>query len=261
MQILLRSYKEEEYVWKTAKYNGCTFVVDGDNIYETDVVSIINDNRKGCVVCRSCGAFFKNDAKKIEEHRHRFEKADACLRCQYLKITNRIRSSSKIVKQKNGTYVQQATDIVQVGCKYGRYFGTLDINSEEAKNNCALRRCLNAEITPFEDVFLQYPGVFDHIATVDKIIDVGYKSRSKNAVYTKYALKGRNQIVVYVNSLGIVDHIKITYHDNTFQVYYSKKYDRLFQSDGYRYTPFDSYYCIPESTMEYIKRKIAELYE
>jgi len=261
MQILLRTWGEEQYVWKTAKYNGTKFVVGNNEVYYPSVVSVVNDNRKNHVVCQACGVFLKNDLKILEAHKNRHAEPDACLKCGYLRINSNTEIGSKIIMKKDGTYIRKREEKVGLGCKYRQYWGTLEIGSAEAKRNCALRACADAQFVPFKDVFMEYPGIFDYMAMVDRIIDVGYKQRRILTNYTSYQLKGRNKIIAFVNKLGIVDYFNVSYHEEEYRVFYSKRYDKIFISDGYNYIPFeDTVYNVPTKTKEYIKRKIAELY-
>lgn len=260
MQILIRNWGDEQCVWKTAKYNGNKFVVDGIDIEYTNVISVVNDNRKGYVVCSACGKFLKNTAKAIDEHKHKFEHHDACLTCRHMRIKEQISIAEKLIRKKDGTYVKKSESEIVLGCRYGRFYGSVDVNSHEAKKDCALKKCTVAEFNKFQDTFLEFPGLFDHMAMVDRIIDVGYKNRFFNKGYSIYRLKGRNQIIAYVNNMGIIDYFKVSYHEDEFVVFYSKKYDMLFVEDCCKYRKFDDRYSIPTKTKEYIKRKIAELY-
>lgn len=260
MQILLRNWGRERYVWKTAKYNGNNFVIDDVDVRYTNVISVVNDNRKGCVVCSACGKFLKNTVKAIEEHKHKFEQPDACLTCRYMRVKEQISITEKFVRKKDGAYVKKSESELVLGCRYGRFYGSVDVNSHEAKEGCALRKCSAAEFNKFQDTFIEFPGLFDHMATVDRIIDVGYKNRIFNENYSIYRLKGRNQIIAYVNNMGIIDHFKVSYHEDEFVVFYSKKYDMLFVDDCNKYRKLDDWYSLPTKTKEYIKRKIAELY-
>jgi hypothetical protein len=161
---------------------------------------------------------------------------------------------------KDGSFVQKIENKLALGCRYRRWFGSININSSEAKNNCMFKACVDAQFTPFEDIFIKYPGIFDHIATVDKVIEIGYKYRNKNDRYTHYRLTGRNQVTAMVNLLGIVDHFVVNYRAETYKIFYSKRYNELFMSDGATYITLTEYY-MPKSTIEYIKRKIAKIYE
>jgi hypothetical protein len=122
------------------------------------------------------------------------------------------------------------------------------------------KACVDAQFAPFEDIFIKYPGIFDHIATVDRVIETGYKHRGQNGQYTYYRLTGRNQVNAMVNRLGIVDHFIINYREETYKIFYSKRYNELFMSDGETYIVPTEYY-MPKSTIDYIKRKIAAIYE
>ena len=110
--------------------------------------------------------------------------------------------------------------------------------------------------------FLDYPNAFDSIATIDKVVEFGYKQAhyDKWNKVTYYTLKGRNDIRVAVNELNIIDHIVVYYKRFRYYVYYSKKYNQLFSTNNSNsYSPWEP--CnMPNETKEYITNKIIALY-
>ena len=87
MKILLRNHNGEQYVWKTAKYEGNYFRVDGANISPTNIVSVINDNRKNYIKCSSCGKVFRKGDPKFDKHKRESATPAACLGCMYLDLS------------------------------------------------------------------------------------------------------------------------------------------------------------------------------
>ena len=111
-------------------------------------------------------------------------------------------------------------------------------------------------------LFTKYPGVFDDMITVDKILDNGFTERinypSRGLV--EYKLKGKNNITAVVNRLNIVDYFEISYRNYTIDVVYSKKYEMMFSISSGMYREFNWSQCIPDKTLKSIKEKIASLY-
>ena len=149
---------------------------------------------------------------------------------------------------------------VKLSCKNS--WDYYDINSQGARDVCRWKQCATSEMEAIEDVFTKYPCVFDDMITVDKVLDNGFTKREKydirNEVY--YKLKARNNITAVVNKLNIVDKFVIDYRSRQYNVMYSKKYNKLFTMSNGKYIVCDSIWCIPDTTFENIKAKIASLY-
>lgn len=263
MRVLLRSCRNgEQYVWKKAEmHSATTFALeDGDYVYQTSVVSISRDNRKKFVRCSSCGELIRNTPEAIKEHTDRASTSATCFGCRYMREGESQQLSAKYTLQEDGSYLVNAKKKTMLYCRV-RYISR-DINSQEARENCRFKCCATAEMQPIEDVFTKYPGLFDDIITVDKILENGFTEKIEytHRGVTHYKLKGRNHITAVVNKLNIVDRFVIGYRSQSFDVVYSKKYDKLFLINGSSYKEYNSSESIPDKTLESIKKKIASLY-
>ena len=263
MRVLLRSYcNGEQYVWKKAEMKGInTFTLeDGNYVYQTGVVSVSRDNRKKFVRCSSCGGIIKNTPEAINTHKNRASTSETCFGCRYMSEGDSKQLSAKYTLQEDGSYLVNAKKSTKLYCR--TYFKSYNINSQEARQNCRFKGCATAEMQPIEDVFTKYPGLFDDIITVDKILENGFTERIEytHRGVTHCKLKGRNHITAIVNKLNIVDRFVIDYRSQSFDVVYSKKYDKLFLINGSSYKEYNSSESIPDKTLESIKKKIASLY-
>jgi len=265
MKILLRNFGEETYVWKDAKYNTKGFFVDESFINETNIVSILNDNRKQYIKCPTCGEVFRKGSSKWNKHTEPVTNTDRCFSCKYLRVTNSKVTNVKYTLLPNGKYASLQKGEVNLNCN-ATWYGQ-DINSENARESCIYNRCVNAEAQPISDIFTENPEIFDNIITVDQITKNGYKERYYNGgAFTEYKLKCRNQIYAYVNKVNVVDHFIVTYRNNSWTLYYSKKYDKFYTythtyEKGNSYVEWNpSSYDITSEAKEYIKKKIASLY-
>lgn len=255
MKILLRRWDEEEYIWKDATYKDGRFNVDNRDVYETNIVSVLEDNRSEFIRCSVCGKSFKKGSKEWQEHITPVTDTSKCFECTYLRNTNINLLSSNYSKNDDGSYTKTQKTKVKLCCGVHYY----DIDNPKAREYCIYNRCKNANPNSFSDFFTEHPGAFDDIITVDKILKFGYKSRSQNYTEFRYQLKAKNQIEACVNNLNIVDHFKICYRNYSWEVYYSKKYNKIYYNNGNKYEEW-SPYRIPETTKNYILAKIAALY-
>lgn len=262
MKVLLRSYKGEQYVWKKAEMkNTFQFTLeDGRDVNQTQIVSISRDNRKRFVMCSACGQILRNEPNVIKEHMERASTSATCLGCADLRESCIEQLSAKYILQEDGSYIANTKKSVKLSCGY-RY-GYIDIDSQDARNTCRYRSCATAEMRSINDFFTKYPGVFDDMITVDKILDNGFTERinypSRGLV--EYKLKGKNNITAVVNRLNIVDYFEISYRNYTIDVVYSKKYEMMFSISSGMYREFNWSQCIPDKTLKSIKEKIASLY-
>ena len=234
MKILLREHGDEQYVWVTAKYDGNKFIVDGRRIYEYQIVSIINDNRKNYVRCSSCGKIFPKKGKKFAKHQELASTVEPCLTCKRLRTTE-FSTKRKYVINDNGTYTRKEETIVDLVCGQGLW-EHYACHSPKAIASCKLRQCGSAKGEEIHDTFIDYPGLFDDIITVDKILDNGHGGINWSDNYmTEYILNGDIGLYAHVNRLSIIDRFLINRHDYCGYIWYSKKYDLIFGEvgDGY----------------------------
>ena len=261
MKVLLRHFNGEDYVWKDAEFDGRFITVNGVRVVYTNIVYIMNDNRTNYVRCSACGEVFEKGSPEIEKHKNRYKSTDTCLSCRkhHLRnVTTRGTDYEHIGGGRFKVVTEQECDIV---CTYTRWSNYPKIGSERARNECRYRRCGDATYDVIEDIFTEHPDVFEDIITVDKILEVGYKNISAIGAggHCRYQLHGKNRIYAYVNSLSIVDHFEVKYYNDTWNVVYSKKLDKLFYSSGSHYVEFGPG-NMSEEVVNYIKNKIAELY-
>lgn len=260
MQILLRTYGDEQYVWMQSKYDEGRFVVNGEEINETNIVSIINDNRKNYVQCPCCGKVFRRGSHKFEDHARDAASPKVCFNCPYVCASNVQTTKSEYIINTDGTYSKKIEQNVQLECSRGYLRSYPRIDSITAIANCKLRQCEDATEKEIEDIFTLCPGVFDDIITVDKILDIGYVGIPERLYqHTLYKLNTTYDITAYVNSLSIVDQFIIDVDDWSSSVWYSKKYDEIFMNVEGRYAPWTS--CgLTTQQREEIKEIFANLY-
>ena len=233
MKILLRRYGDLRYVWETAKYNGNRFVVNGETVDETNIVSIINDNRKNYVRCSSCGRMFPKNGNKFEKHKEESSSINPCLNCPKLRAKEISPTKKRFIFRDDGTCVERKDTSVELLCHYSMW-NSFFIDSDEALETCKFRQCEHADAKEITDTFTKYPGVFDDIITVDKILDNGYsRILYSDSNETPYVLDDDRIIVAYVNKLGIVDRFTVENDCYYWTVWYSKKYSRLFTCDDF----------------------------
>lgn len=261
MQILLREYNGEPYLWMQAKYDKNHFIVNGEQQYECNVVSIINDNRKKYIQCSCCGKVFRKGDRRFEIHKQQAESPKACFDCRHL-CTNRERVTKReYILNADGTYTRRTEQSVELQCSHGYMWSYPNIDSDTAIHNCKLRQCGSATEKEIKDIFIQYPGVFDDIITIDRILDVGYVGTPNVGVeYTTYVLDVAYDIQAYVNSLNIVDRFLIDFEDDYRTVWYSKRYNEIFTINGdNEYVPWE-HYKLSEQQRNEIKEIFAKLY-
>lgn len=179
MKVLLRNYDGEQYVWKKAEMKSATkfALEDGGEVRQTDIVSVSRDNRKKFVKCSACGEIIRNTPEAIKEHRDRASTSATCFGCPYIRETNSKQLSAKYTLQEDGRYVVNVKNSVKLSCRNS--WDYYDINSQGARDVCRWKQCATAEMKSIEDVFTKYPGAFDDMITVDKVLDNGFIKREK----------------------------------------------------------------------------------
>jgi hypothetical protein len=173
------------------------------------------------------------------------------------KLNENTISASKPQLIDNNRYRCEETYEVDFVCYASyRYYG---INTQEARDACVYNRCAGATIVEFSDFFTENPDAFDHIITADRVKEVGFADVVTWRNRTEYRLNIRNNVWAIANSLGIIDHFVINYKRETYDVYYSKKYHKLYMSThaGYKLWDPDD---MPASSKTLILNKMAELY-
>lgn len=256
MKILLRERDGVQFGWYTATYNGKNFLVDDCTVYQDNIVSVMNDNRKNHIVCSCCGKVFPKNGRKFEEHKRNAEDITPCLSCRSCHPTILHQKKPKYTMNTDGTFTQKQSNKVQLTCTKGLW-DHYDITSAMAKNHCKLRQCGTATAKEITDVFTRYPGVFDDIITVDRIIENGYENVTWNDKnWTEYKLSSELMLSVLVNRIGIVDrfYLNDSEDDCGWQIFYSKKYDTIFSEGG------DGYEEYHGNDEQQLKEYFAKLY-
>lgn len=231
MKVLLRAYGNRVYVWKTAKYNRGHFVVDECEQAWCNVVAVINDNRKKYVQCSSCGQTFRKGDPKFEEHKANAIKPETCFECEHLFVDDSFTESSKFFVRPDGTIGEKVVNSVRLSCTFGRCWAYPRITSDDAINSCSKRKCANATATEIKDFFTEYPGAFDDIITIDRLLDAGYDVGMTDRGDSTYDIEYNEDyytIGATINKIGIVDRFYLWFEGDKYEVYYSKRYNKLF---------------------------------
>lgn len=260
MKILLREYNGKRYVWETAKYNYDRFIVNGDNINQGNIVSIVNDNRKNYVKCSCCGRVFRKGDPNFEVHKRSASSAETCFGCRELNVKELDSVSSRFSINPDGSFSETLKRNVRLECMKTGWFSYSGINSNEAIASCPKRQCANAREMEIKDFFTEYHGAFDDIITVDALLDKGHDVLYTGNRTHEYEFVNNASYSIYAitNSLGIIDHFYVWHNGETWDVYYSKKYDMLFYNNkGYKeWCPYE----IDFDEIQEIKKEIAKLY-
>lgn len=263
MKILLRDYYDERYVWKTAKYNNHKFYVDGDSMMESNVVSIINDNRKNYIECSCCGQVFRRGDRRFETHKANAIKPETCFDCPHLCTENEMLTKTSFAINADGCFVRKTEEEVILTCAKGGYWSNYNIKSRDAINSCKKRLCADAEEINIVDFFTMNPGVFDDIITIDSLLDNGYDvmMHDRNGFAEDIIAEEDYTIGVIVNRLGIVDRFYVWYRGDKYNIYYSKRYNELYtnMNQNREYTIWNPVELGTEIRNE-IKAHIAKLY-
>lgn len=263
MKILLRKYGNECYVWKDAIYvrkNGeYCFCIDEDLILQTNVLAIKDDDRAGYVTCNHCGTLIKNDPASIEAHFAEQEAKRDCFHCENMSIRRLDVRDIQYVKNNDGTYTRTETANVNLYC--GRYsWDRVPIDSPDAKAICKYAQCRKRGVSNIEDVFIQYPDLFDKQVAVDVLNEKNSSYDGYKNSFFIYDLKCHDAVKACVNELGIIDHFIINFRTHSAKAYYSAKYDKLFFADNDEYAEHP-WFDLSENRYNQAKAKISALYK
>ena len=255
MKGILRDYGNESYVVKDVifKQNG-TYECEGNSINETDILTVL-EKENDFVTCSACGQLIKNTPKAIREHIARKESYKGCLECQYLKTRENKNQKIKYALNEDGTFHRVLNDDVRLIC--GASYLYANITSEERLQNCPYAKCSKETISSNNGFFDKYPNAFDEMITVDAI---KFKDIHSRANKTILQLRCRGVINACVNNKGIIDWYEIRTKNDSMQVYYSKKYNKLFMRHYGKYKEVAPNYVCSDDKLNYIKKTIANLY-
>lgn len=224
-RVLLRGdYRWHNACWDEKENNLTVF---GHSVSQSNIISIENDPRIKYVRCKMCDTVFKNTKKAIEEHAQLAKSSKTCLTCKSLYFSDETNNKESFVKNADGTYTRTKKCVCQLTCGYT--YGHPQIDSDKARERCRYRSCSLTTIEPVEDFFTKYPGAFDDMATVDALDMSKWQISSKYSENVYFKLKGRHNITVSTNGLGIINVFACYYRSNSYEIVYSKKYDKMFE--------------------------------
>lgn len=259
MKILLREFYGSQYLWKTAKYNNGKFYVEGEDVKETNIVSIINDNRKNYIECSCCGQVFRRGDRRFQTHKENAIKPETCFDCPHVYIDDQIITKRKLEVNPNGDFIEKLERDVKLFCY--KAIGYTSITSDRAICDCKKRQCADAMENEIKDFFIKNPGVFDDIITIDGLLDNGYNVTVPDRGVNQYDIIVEDEytIGVIINNIGIIDRFYVWYDGDKYVVYYSKRYNELLTEIGRKYSIWNRNGLTTEMRNE-IKGKIAKLY-
>lgn len=257
MKVILREYGGDHYVVKDVNLNEKgKFVCDDDIIADVNILTVLDKSKKNFVKCSCCGETFPNNSKAIAAHRAAHKTYNGCYGCRYLRINQINKDIGKFSRNDDGTFNRKINDKVKLHC--GNSYRGYSLDDSITNGTCAYSRCANATIEPIKTFFDEYPNAFDDMVTVDAIKDI--KEIGNYSSYTRLRLKCRGNIYAIVNKKGIIEKFQFESRYDRFEVYYSKKYDKLFCARYGNYSEFSCPYNMSSERFEYIKETIAKLY-
>jgi hypothetical protein len=246
----------------TAKYDKNHFIVNGEEHLESNIVSVINDNRHKYVQCSCCGKVFRKGDDKFVIHQREAIKPETCFDCPHIHADRERTTKTKYVVNPDGTFVKKFEQTVRLQCTNGMIWEYHDIDSEAAIANCKRRQCQYATEDKIEDIFTQYPGIFDDIITIDKILDTGYYGVPVvGDTYQLYIINEKYNIQAYVNEYSIVDCflVDVDGAGDSREIWYSKRYDEIFSQRHGKYVVWEPD-CLTTQQINEIKEMFKNLY-
>lgn len=263
MQILLRRYGNEEYVWKKAVYKSEVYYITDKNGCETrirdvEIVAVKDNEYAEYVVCTNCGALIKNTPEDIEKHYTEMEAKRDCASCSDVKFADKLLQKRTLEKVDDG-YLVTETFTGSPRCAVISW-SPCSIDSAVKKGICKFVACRKKEMRPQNSIFFRLPGVFDSAITVDVLNANKYKYDGADGDCFVYDLRSRGTIKACVNSAGIVDHFIVSSKGNRVIYYYSEKYDKMFYKNGYEYIEGKPYW-FTETKFNEAYQKIKALYK
>lgn len=258
MKILVQT-PNYDLVWTEAVYkNNRFYSSDGNRYYDVSgIYAIKDDDRNKTVICSACGKEVPNNPAAIRAHRNTVHKSTKCFECRYLSHSDAVITNHKYVLNEDGTYSESTKRNVSLKCRY--CYPQADINSAEAKHRCQYAACENAKFNHIEDFWTQHPDAFDEFITVDKIVESGYKYMYKYHDHISFGLKGRANLTALVNNQGICYGFDLDYRRKSYQLRYSKKYDKVWVLYGGDFKAL-SFTILSSDAKEIVIKKLKTLY-
>lgn len=259
MKAILREYNNDHYVVKDVTFSpDGNFQCENMKVSETNVVALIGHDKAKFVRCSACGEIIPNNKKAIDAHHAAHNTYEGCFGCRYLRsyTTENGKGTTKYTLNDDNTFNRKINDTVNLRCSY--YYGSNNITDDDRIKKCMYRGCANSNMDSLKTFFDTYPNAFDDMITIDAIKN--FKEINKYGVYTKLKLKCRGNIYALVNNKGIVSSFFFESRYDNYEVYYSKKYNKLFYRSGTSYRELSRPYNMTVDRWNYIKETIAKLY-
>lgn len=262
MKAILRDYNGEHFVVKEIERNpdGSYTVDENRKVKETNILTIIDNEKCKRVVCSHCGEIMPNTKRVIENHRNAHKTHEGCMKCSNLKYNPNNMFNVKYSLNEDGTFTRSLKDSGTLVCNNG-YYRHHNITGESWNKDCKYKGCADAKFDPLTTFFDKYAGAFDDMITVDAID--GFKDVYDSGGYTRIQLKARGNIFAYVNKKGIVEWFRVNTRYDIQDLFYSKKYDKFFKkemSDKYSEVTRCPLWSVSSDRWEYIKGVIRKLY-
>lgn len=263
MQILLRRYGSEEYVWKKAVYKSEVYYITGDygdeyRIRDVEIVAVKDNEYAEYMICANCGALIKNTNEEIEKHYAEMEAKRDCASCSDVNFADK-KLQSRTIENEDGTYTVTETFTARPRCAVVSW-NPCSIESAVKNGRCKFIACRSTGMRPQNSIFFRLPGVFDSAITVDVLNANKYKYDGANSDYFVYDLRSRGTIKACVNSAGVVDHFIVSSKGNKVIYYYSEKYDKMFYKNGWEYIEGKPYW-FTDTKFNEAHQKIKALYK
>lgn len=262
MQILLRRYDGEDYVWKTATYEGETYYINDKNgkyrIRDVQIAAIKENEYADYVVCASCGKMIRNTPEEIEKHYAEMEAKRDCSQCGHVRFANR-EIESRIIEEEDGTCRVTEVFAADIRCGVVNWSPT-EIKDAVRRGSCIYTACRKKGTRKPNSVFMKYPGAFDTAITADMLQAKKMKYDGFEDDFFLYDMKARGTIKACVNKAGIVDCFMVHYRGSMLWYKYSEKYDKLFYINGNSYE--EGYpHWLKEAKFNELHEKVKALYE
>ena len=255
MEVLLRNYDGKTLVWKEATYKNSVWLIDGCKVFETDIVAVQNDTRNEYVTCKNCGQTFRKGSQELYDHTHKEWTPEMCFECSSLRVFSREEVSKSFHTDEDNKWIRDLSEKVDLTCSQS--YSHPYIGSQKARQCCKHAGCTEDNIQEVNDFFTEYPGAFDDMITVDQLIAM----KCKRVGERSFKVRAKKRIIAYIDSHNIVSHFYVSARRYTWNLVYSKKYNKLFNFYGQKYEEFAGGYPLSEEEFNYIKEKIAGLYQ
>lgn len=262
MQILLRRYDGEDYVWKTATYEGETYYIKDKNgkqsIRDIQIAAIKENEYADYVVCAACGKMIRNTPEEIEKHYADMEAKRDCSKCEHIRFAN-MENITRVIEEGEGACRVTQTFTAQLRCGVVSWSPT-EVKHAVRHGSCIYTSCRKKGTRKPNSVFMKYPGAFDTVITSDTLAAKKMKYDCFESGFFMYDMKARGTIKACVNNAGIVDCFMVHYRGNTLFFKYSEKYDKLFYQNGWTYEERYPYW-LKEAKFNELHQKVKALYE